>query len=90
VHRLVDPSAGLAGGGTYEKAPPVLADPGGLQIRVDEDLEFVTRRHLVILAAFLMQPNPALALRTIVFDAHGDDDADSSLDGAGSKAYHCA
>jgi hypothetical protein len=48
------------------------------QILVDEVLELMVRRHLVALAAFLMQPHPpAFARGVIILDLHADDGADA-------------
>ena len=70
VHRRGGECAGAAGGGAEEGALATVADAGRFEI----GFEIVMRRHLMPLAAFLMQPHPpALALRIIVFDAHGDD-----------------
>jgi len=55
-----------------------VADAGRLYIRVEIGFEVVMRRHLMALAAFLMQTNPpALALGVVVLDPHGDDGANA-------------
>jgi hypothetical protein len=64
--------------GPEEGALAVVADPGSRDVLVDVDFEVMVRRHLVPLAAFLVQADPpALALRVIVVDAHADDGADA-------------
>jgi hypothetical protein len=51
----------------------VVGDPGRLEV----GLEAVVDGHLVVLAALLVQPQPpALALREIVLDPHGERRAD--------------
>ena len=78
--------AGAAGGGAEEGTLAVIADAGGLDIGVEIGFEIVVRRHLMALAAFFVQPDPpALALRVIVLDAHGDDGADAG-EGEGHDA----
>ena len=70
--------AGAAGGGAEEGALAAVADAGRLYIGVEVGFEVVMRRHLMPLAAFLVQANPpALALGVVVLDAHGDDGADA-------------
>ena len=52
--------------------------PAASDIGVEVGFQVVMRRHLMPLAAFLMQPDPpALALGVVVLDAHGDDGADA-------------
>ena len=52
-------------------------DPGGLDIGVEVLLEGVVHRHLVMLAALLVQPEPpALALGEVVLDPHRNRRAD--------------
>ena len=86
VHRLVGQRAGAAGGGAEEGALAVVADAGRLDIGVEIGFELVVRRHLMALAAFLVQPHPpALALGVVVLDAHGDDGADAG-EGEGHDA----
>ena len=65
------------------RAPPgkrallVLADPGRLDVGVKVRLERVVHRHLVVLAALLVQPEPpALALGEVVLDPHPERRAD--------------
>ena len=56
---------------------PLITDAGGIEIFVEELLELVVRRHVVALAAFLVQPQPpALAVGKIVLDLHPNDGAD--------------
>ena len=55
-----------------------VADASRLDIGVEIGFQIVMRRHLMALAAFLMQADaPALALGVVVLDAHGDDGADA-------------
>ena len=78
--------AGLADRRAEEGAFAVLADPGRGEILVDKGFELVVRRHLVALAAFLVQAHPpALALGVIVLDLHRDDGADAG-EGVGHDA----
>jgi len=49
---------GLAVHGAEEGAVPVLADPGRLDVFPQPVLEVVLAGHLVVLAAFLVQPDP--------------------------------
>ena len=65
---------------------PSLADAGRGEILVDKGFELMVRRHLVPLAAFLVQPHPpALALGIVVLDLHCDDGADAG-EGIGHDA----
>jgi hypothetical protein len=49
-----------------------------IEIFIKELLKFVVRRHLMALAAFLMQAQPpALAARKVILDLHRDDGADA-------------
>ena len=78
VHRLVGQRAGAAGGGAEQGSLAAVADSGRLDIGVEIGFEIVMRRHLMALAAFLMQTHPpALAVGVVVLDAHGDDRADA-------------
>ena len=75
---FVGQRAGAAGGGAEEGGLAAVADAGRLDIGVEIGFEIVMRRHLMALAAFLVQTHPpALALGVIVLDAHGDDRADA-------------
>ena len=70
--------AGAADGGAEQGSLAGVSDFRGVDIGVEIGFEVVMRRHLVALAAFLMQPHPpALAVGVIVLDAHGDDRADA-------------
>ncbi len=61
-----------------EGALAFLANAGGLDVSIEVGFEIVVRRHLMALAAFLVQTDPpALALGIVVLDAHGDDRADA-------------
>jgi hypothetical protein len=72
VHRLAGQHAGLADRGAEEGGLALLTDARSSKILVDEGLQLVVRRHLVALAAFLVQAHPpALALGV------GDDGADA-------------
>ena len=63
--------AAAAAEGAEQGRGLLAADAGGRHIFVDVGLEQVVRRHLVLLAAFLVQPHPpALALRVVVLDVH--------------------
>ena len=78
VHRLVGQGIRAADGGAEEVAFALIAKAGGLYIGMKVGFERVMRRHLMLLAAFLMQTDPpALALGIIVLDAHGDGRADA-------------
>ena len=69
--------AGLADARAEQGPFAVIADAGRGEVVVDVGLELVVRRHLVALAAFLVQPHPpALALGVIVLDLHRDGGAD--------------
>jgi hypothetical protein len=62
------------------------ANPGGPDVLIEEGFELVVRRHLVLLAAFLVEADPpALAVGEVVLDPHGDDSADAS-EGVGHDA----
>ncbi|MGO9233319.1 MAG: hypothetical protein ACLP4V_04250 [Methylocella sp.] len=70
--------AGASGGGAEEGGLAPVADASRLDISVEIGFQIVMRRHLMALAAFLMQADaPALALGVVVLDAHGDDGADA-------------
>ncbi len=77
VHRLLGQCAGAAGGGAEEGSLAGIADAGCIYISIKIGFQTVMRRHLVPLAAFLVQADsPALALGVVVLDAHGNDGAD--------------
>jgi hypothetical protein len=57
---------GLAVRGAEEGAVPVLADPGRLDVFPQPVLEVVLAGHLVMLAAFLVQPHPERLLLGVV------------------------
>jgi hypothetical protein len=85
VHRFVGQRAGATDGRTEEGALAAVADADRLDIRVEIGLQIVVRRHLMPLAALLMQPNPpAHALGVVVLDAHGDDRANA---GKGERPF---
>jgi hypothetical protein len=76
--RFVRQQACAAKGGAEEGRFPVLADAGRSDVGVEIGFEVMMRRHLVALAAFLVQPHPpAFPLRVVVLDAHADDGADA-------------
>jgi hypothetical protein len=59
---------------------------GGLNILIEEGFELVVRRHLVALAAFLVEADPpALAVGEIIVDPHRHDGADAG-EGVGHDA----
>ena len=65
---------GLVPGCAEQRPVRVVLDASGGQVRVQELLEDVVARHLVLLAAFLMEAHPAApALREVVLDLHADD-----------------
>jgi hypothetical protein len=73
---------GAAGGGAEEASLAAVADTGRLYISVEIGFEIVMRRHLMALAAFLMQPHPpALAVGLVILDPHGDDRANAGEGG---------
>ncbi|HEX3522209.1 MAG TPA: hypothetical protein VHT52_08995, partial [Stellaceae bacterium] len=76
MHRPVRQSPGSAGCGAEEEGLVLITDAGRGQVFIKEMLELVVGRHLVPLAAFLVQPYPpALAVGKVVFDLHRDDGA---------------
>ena len=78
MHRFIGQRAGAAGGGAEQGSLAGVADAGRLDISVEIGFQIVMRRHLMALAAFLVQPHPpALAVGVVVLDAHGDDRADA-------------
>ena len=78
MHRVFRQPAGLAGGRAEEGGLAGVADAGGGEIFIEELFELVMRRHIVALAAFLVQAQPpALAGGVIVLDLHGDDGTDA-------------
>jgi len=86
VHRLVRQRAGATGGGAEQGSLAGITETGRLYIGVEIGFEVVVRRHLMPLAAFLMQADPpALALGVVVLDVHGDDSADAG-EGEGHDA----
>jgi hypothetical protein len=62
VHRLVGQNIGLADRRAEEGGLAGLSDAGRCEILIDEGFELVVRRHLVALAAFLMQSHPPARL----------------------------
>jgi hypothetical protein len=86
MHRPVCQPPGSAGRRAEEGGLAVFADAGRVEIFIDELLELVMRRHLVALAAFLVQPHPpALAAGVVVLDPHGNYGADAR-EGVGHDA----
>ena len=78
VHRRGGERASAADGGAEEGALARVAEAGGLDVFIEEGFELVMRRHLVALAAFLMQTDPpAFAVGEIILDPHGDDGTDA-------------
>jgi hypothetical protein len=78
AHRLFSQHAGAAGGGAEQGSLAGVADAGRHDVGVEIGFKSVMRRHLVALAALLMQAHPpALAVGVIILDAHGDDCADA-------------
>jgi hypothetical protein len=57
-HRVVGQCIGAAGGGAEQGSLAIIADAGGLDVSIEVGFEIVMRRHLMTLAAFLMQTNP--------------------------------
>src|SRR5262249_17956260 len=63
-----------------ERRGLVISDAAGGQVGVEIPLQLVVYRHLVMLAALLMQAQPpALALLMVVADLHGEDGAERVL-----------
>jgi hypothetical protein len=78
VHRVFRQRVGPANSGAEQGGLAVVADAGGLDVGVQVRFEIMMRRHLMTLAAFLMQTDPpALALGIVVLDAQGDSRADA-------------
>jgi len=83
MQRVIREAPGFAGGRAEEGGLAVAPYAGGLEMFIQELLELVVDRHLVALAAFLMQPEPpALAGRVMVLDpqGHGRTDARKGVD----------
>ena len=56
----------------------ILADPSRLDVAVQILLERMVHRHLMIFPALLVEPQPpALTLRKIIFNPHGERRADA-------------
>src|SRR5260370_40237028 len=78
MHRPLSQDPGSADCRAEQGGLVVIADAGRGEIFIEEPLELVVRRHLVALAAFLLQPHPpAFAIGKVILDAHGDDGADA-------------
>ena len=61
-----------------ERSFPVLGDAGRLDVLVEVAVQIVVGRHRVLLAALLMQPDPAAApLHKVVLDPHRNRGADA-------------
>jgi hypothetical protein len=90
MHGTVRQDTGSAAGRTEEGGLVLIDDAGSVQILAEKLLELVMRRHLVALAAFLLQPHPpALAVDKVVVDLHRNDGADAR-EGVGHDADHRA
>ena len=86
VHRLFGQRSGAASGGAEEGSLAVVADASGFDVGVEVGFKIMMRRHLMALAAFLMQPHPpALALGVVILDPHGDGRADAG-EGEGQRS----
>jgi hypothetical protein len=86
MHGLAVQLTGPVAGGTEEGTFAILTDAGGLDVFVQKGFEVVVRRHLVVLAAFLVEAHPpALAIGKIILDPRGDDGADAG-EGIGHDA----
>jgi hypothetical protein len=78
MHREIRQLVGPAGRRAEEGSLLLIVDAGRGEVFVEVLLELVVRRHLVNLAAFLLQTKPpALAIWEVILDARGDDGADA-------------
>jgi hypothetical protein len=78
VHRPVGKDPGSAGRRAEEGGLAAVPDARRIEIFIKELLELVMGRHLVALAAFLIEPQPpALPVGEVVLDLHRDDRADA-------------